>query len=131
MSMTSPKASSPPNDSRSRHSLESGELYQPHHLSPIPAYPSAPLSLVDALVMQARAEAPAFGSYTSTSLWTGGEVGADPSPESDRMALNAAIALIDAVTDPSGQNRHFEVLRKPAILTARHSENPPRKPADQ
>jgi hypothetical protein len=82
--------------------------------------------------MQARAEAPAFGSYTSTSLWTGGEAGADPSPESDRMALNPAIALIDAATDPSGQNRNFEVRRRrPAILTERNSENPSRKPAAQ
>jgi hypothetical protein len=130
--MTSPKSSSPPNDSRSHHSLERGERYRPHHLSPTPPCPSSAFSLADALVMQARAEAPAFGSYTSTSLWTGGEAGADPSPESDRMALNPAIALIDAATDPSGQNRNFEVRRRrPAILTERNSENPSRKPAAQ
>jgi hypothetical protein len=129
--MNSPKASTPPSDSRSHQDLERRDLYRHHHLSPTPAHSSSALSVAAALLMQARSQAPASGSFTLTPLRTGIDAGADLSPERDGMALNDAIALIDDIANLSGRNRNTEARPGPAISTASHSENHPSKPADQ
>jgi hypothetical protein len=125
--MTSPKASTSPSGSRSHQDLERRDLYRHQYLSPTPVHSSSELTVAAALVMHARSQAPASGSFALTPLRTGGDAGAGLSPEIDGMALNDAIALIDDIANLSGNT---EARARPATPTARHSEKNTRKPAD-
>jgi hypothetical protein len=98
--MTFSKSSPPPADPHN------GLVQFHHHRHPLYSTPPQ-LTLIDALMMQAQAQAPPSGDFATMPLWTRGNAVPSSSEERRALALATMIAVLNEDSIPSSRDGNF------------------------